>query len=111
MINNHCDKPSEVLASETVRVVGLNWSGMGTQALHLSTFSLNVLPGGWLDSGADGEGLGENAPDPWGRRADVSICVPAVDPQMDTPQTIHTLPILPVNGMGWEVAGLAKASV
>ena len=59
MINNHCDKPLEVLASGTVCVGGLNWSGMGAQALHLSTSSFSVLPGGRLDSGADGEGLGE----------------------------------------------------
>ena len=95
----------------TVCVGGLNWSGMGAQALHLSTSSFSVLPGGRLDSGADGEGLGEDASDPWGRRADVSIHVPAVDPWMDTPRTIHILPILPVNGTGWEVAGLAKDSV
>lgn len=84
---------------------------MGDQALHLSTSSLSVLPGGRLDSGADGEGLGEDAPDPWRRRADVSIRVPAVDPWMDTSQTIHILSILPVNGTGWEAAGLAKDPV
>ena len=111
MINNHCDKPSEVLASGTVCVGGLNSSGMGAQALHLPTSSLSVLPCGRLDSGADGEGLGEDASEPWGRRADVSIHVPAVDPWRDTPKTIHILPILPVNGTGWEAAGLAKDSV
>ena len=58
---------------------------MGAQASHFSISSLSVLPGGWLDGGANGEGLSEDALDPWGRRVDVSIRAPAGDPRMDTP--------------------------
>lgn len=42
------------------------------------TPALSAPPGEWPDSGAIGEGLGDEAPDPWGRRAGVFSGVPAV---------------------------------
>ena len=71
MINNPRDKPQgEVLAARTVYDGGLSWSGAGPKPqifqLLPHTPVVSVPRGGWLDGGADGEGLGEDAPDPWG---------------------------------------------